>query len=241
VFSLGAGVVAWELAGRWGELHFLPPFSHVLWATVDLVTSGQIVTHLAASLLSLLAGYGLAGALGLTLGALMGRYRTVEYVLDPYLHALLATPKIALVPVLYALFGLSRLIQVAVVFLSAFFVIVLNTMRGIQTVDPSYVEMARGFGAKDHQLFKRVLLPGALPLAMAGLRLGIGRAVKGMIVGEMFITLFGLGALLRQFGGRFDAEKVYAILLVVIAVALVCTSVVQSVERRLTHWTDSKS
>lgn len=239
-FSLLVGVVAWELIGRWAGLRFLPPFSHVLLAGIELIASGQILNHLVASLLSLLIGYGLAVALGLLLGGLMGRYRTVEYVFDPYLNAFLATPKIVLLPVMYTFFGLSRLVQVAVIFLSAFFVIVLNTMRGIQTLDPTYVEMARAFGAKEHQLFRKVLLPGALPLTMAGLRLAIGHAVKGMVTGEMFITVFGMGALLRIYGGRFDAEKVFAILLVVIGVGLVCSYAVQAVERRLTHWMNPK-
>lgn len=236
LFSLSVGVVAWEMAGRWAGLRFLPPFSQVLWAAGDLIVSGQIVTPLVASLFSLVIGYGTAVAAGVTLGVLMGRYRAVEYALDPYLNAFLATPKIALVPVMYGLFGVSRFVQVGFIFLSAFFIVVLNTMRGIQTVDPTPVEMARAFGAREHQLFWKVLLPGALPLTMAGLRLAIGHAVKAMVTGEMFITLFGLGAMLRTYGGRFDAERVFAILLVVIAVALVCSAMVQTIERRLTQW-----
>lgn len=238
--SLLVGIVVWELAGRWAQVRFLPPFSQVLRTAGDLIVSGQMATHLAASLLSLTVGYGLAVIVGITLGVLMGRYRAVEYLLDPYLNAFLATPKIALVPVLYALFGLSRSIQVAVVFLSAVFIIILNTMRGLQTVDSSYVEMARAFGARERQLFRKVLLPGALPLVMVGLRLGIGRAIRGMITGEMLITLFGLGALLRTYGSRFDAERVFAILLVVVLVALGCSSVVQAIEWRLTRWMDSR-
>jgi len=217
-------------------LRFLPPLSGVLRAGIDLIAGGQTVTHLLASLLSLLAGYTLAVVSGLSLGVLMGRYRLVAYALGLYVHAFLAAPKIALVPVLYALFGLSRFVQVAVIFLSAFFVVVLAAMRGIQTVDPACSEMARAFGAKEYQLFWKVLLPGALPLTMAGLRLAMGHAVKGMITGEMLITLFGLGALLRTYGSRFDAEKVFAILLPVIGVGLACSFLVQTVERRLTHW-----
>jgi NitT/TauT family transport system permease protein len=241
VFPLTTGVIAWELMGWWAGFQFLPPFSRVVLAAVDLIVSGQIVTPLLASLLSLLVGYGAALTLGLTLGVLMGRYPTIEFVLAPYLNAFLAAPKIALVPVMYALFGLSRLIQVAVIFLSAFFVVALNTMRGIQTVDPACVEMAHAFGATERQLFRKVLLPGALPLTMAGLRLGIGHAVRGMVTAEMIVALFGLGALLRAYGARFDAEKVLAILLVVIVVALICSFVLQVVERRMTHWVETKA
>jgi NitT/TauT family transport system permease protein len=98
--------------------------------------------------------------------------------------------------------------------------------------------MARSFGANERQIFKHVLLPGALPMVMAGLRLGMGRAVRAMINGEMLIVLVGLGALLRTYGNRFDAASVYGLLLVIITVALIATSSVQWLERRLTRWTE---
>jgi ABC-type nitrate/sulfonate/bicarbonate transport system permease component len=241
LFSLLAGIAAWEVAGRALHYSFLPPFSNVLRAALDLITSGQILGYLAASLVSLIVGYGLAASGGVMLGLLMGRYRWVEYIFEVYINAFLAAPKIVFVPILYALFGLGRGTQVALVFISAFFIIVINTRGGIRNVDPSYVEMARAFGASERQLFWKVLLPGALPLTMAGLRLGMGRAVKGMIRGEMFIALIGLGALLRKYGNLFDSERVFAILLVVIGVALICSFAVQTVERRITAWTESGS
>jgi ABC-type nitrate/sulfonate/bicarbonate transport system permease component len=236
VFALLAGVCAWEAIGRLWHISFLPPFSRVLLRAGGLIASGEILGYLAASMTALMLGYGLAVGAGVLLGLLMGRYRKVEYALDLYINAMLATPKIVLVPVLFALFGLSRSVQVAVVFLSAFFVIVVNTSSAIRTVDASTIEMARSFGASERQLFTKVLLPGSLPLTMAGLRLGMGRAVKGMINAEMLIVVFGLGGLLSTYGSRFDAEGVFAILLVVVSVALLCTFVVQSIERRVTRW-----
>jgi ABC-type nitrate/sulfonate/bicarbonate transport system permease component len=240
VLALLAGAAVWEVAGRALHYSFLPPFSNVLLAAARLIASGQVLGYLASSLLALLIGYALAVVSGVTLGVLMGRYRRVEYAFDMYIYALLATPKIALVPVLFAIFGVSRTVQIAVVFLSSFFIIVVSTMGAIRTVDATYVEMARSFGAKERQLFWKVLLPATLPLTMAGLRLGMGRAVRGMINGEMFIAVFGLGGLLRLYASQFDAEKVFAILLVVISVALICSSIVQAVERRVTRWTEVK-
>lgn len=238
LIALVCGAVAWEAAGRWAQWRFLPPLSNVLPALAELIAGGQIMGYVSASLLSLFAGYALAVSCGVAVGLLMGRYQKIEYLLDPYIHGFLATPKLVFVPLLYALFGVSRGVQVSVVFLSAVFIIVLNTMSAIRAVDASYVEMARVFGARERQLFWRVLLPGALPLTMAGLRLGMGRAVKGMINGEMFIAVFGLGGLLRTYGGRFESEKVFAILLIVVTVALVCTFLVRVVERRLTYWAE---
>lgn len=238
VLSLSVGIFIWEVVGQLAHFRFLPPFSNVLRAAWDMILDGQILVYLAASVSSLVVGYSLAVTVGVLLGTLMGRYKTVEYLLDPYVNAFLAAPKLVLVPVLYALFGVSRIIQVIFVFISAFFDVVVNTMRGIQTVDPAYVEMARAFGAKEPQLFWKVLLPGSLPLMMAGLRLAMGRAIKGMVKGEMVIALFGLGALLRTYGSRFDAEKVFAVLLFVIGVSLIFSAGVHWVERRVTRWAD---
>lgn len=240
LLSLLLGACAWEVVGRLWQIPFLPPFSRVLRTMVQLIVNGQILGYLAASVAALLVGYGLAVAAGVTLGLLMGRYRRVEYALDLYINGLFATPKIVLVPVLFAIFGLHRSVQVAVVFLSAFFIIVINTMSGIRNVDDAYLEMARSFGASERQVFAKILLPGSLPLTMAGLRLGMGRAVKGMINGEMFIATFGLGGLLRTYGSRFDAEKVLAIVLIVVALALACSFVVQGIEHRVTRWTEPR-
>jgi ABC-type nitrate/sulfonate/bicarbonate transport system permease component len=231
-------MVAWELLGRWLSFPFLPPFTRVLMASWELLVSGKILGNLAASLLGLTLGYALAVVAGITIGTLMGRYRMAEHLLDPYLTAGLASPTLVYLPILFALFGVSRAAQVAVVFLYAVFIIIVNTMTGIRTVDTDLLEMGRSFGASERQLFWKVMLPASLPTIMAGLRLGMGRAVKGMINSEMFIALFGLGALIKMYGGRFDAERVLGILLYVVALALIGTGIVQLADRRLTSWCD---
>jgi len=238
LISLFAGLATWEILGRLLDFPFLPPITAVLAASWELIASGVILGNLAVSLVSLTVGYSLAAALGMLIGALMGRYRKVEYLLDIYVNALLAAPTLIFVPILFAFFGVSRLSQVAVVFLYSFFVIIANTMTGIRTVDSSLLEMGRSFGANERQLYWKIMLPGALPLMMAGLRIGMGRAVKGMINGEMFIALIGLGALIKTYGGRFDAAKVLGVLIVVVAVAVVTTGLVQAVDRRVTRWSD---
>jgi ABC-type nitrate/sulfonate/bicarbonate transport system permease component len=236
--SLVATSLLWEISGRLLDFAFLPPFSEVLRAAWRLTISGEIPLCLSVSLLSLLVGYSLAVALGVPVGLLMGRFRTVEYLLDPYFHAFLATPTLVYMPVLFALFGISRLTQVSVVFLYAFFIIAINTMSGIRSVEREYVEMARSFGASELVSWHKVLLPGALPLIATGLHLGLGRGIKGMIEGEMLIAFIGMGAMLRRYGGRFDAAGVFGILIVVVAVALLCDLLLRGVERRLVHWPD---
>ncbi len=168
----------------------------------------------------------------------MGRYRRVEKALDIYVNALLISPAMIFAPIFFAIFGLSGAVRIAVIIMYSVFVIIMNTATAIRTVDPALVEMASSFGANERQIFLRVLLPASLPLIFAGIRLGMGRAVKGMINGEMLIAMVGLGALAQRYGSQFEASKVFAIAMVVLIIALVCNWIVQIVENRVTSWAD---
>ena len=236
ILSLILGVTLWEIFGRLLDFAFLPPFSIVITATWELIVSGEIWGSLAASLLSLAIGYALASSLGVIIGVLMGRYRKIEHLLDIYIYAFLASPGLIYVPILFAIFGTGRTTQIAVVFIYSFFLIVTHTFIGIRNVDARLIAMALSLGASERQLFWQVMLPGSLPLTMTGLRLGMARAVKGMINGEMFIALVGMGALIRTYGSRFDAAKVLALLLIVISIALITTTFVQQLDKHLTRW-----
>jgi NitT/TauT family transport system permease protein len=236
--SLPAGVVVWEVAGRWCRFPFLPPFSAAVAAVWRMTWSGELPENVVASLTALVVGYGSAVAVGIPLGVLMGRYRRVDAFMDVYVTILLATPKLLFVPVLFSLFGTSRLTQVIFIFLSAVVIITVNARSGVRGVDAASVEMARAFGATERQVLARVLLPGALPLVMAGVRLGMARAVRAMIMGDMLIAVVGMGALLRKYGSRFDAASVFGLLLVIVGVALACTSTIRSLERHMTRWTE---
>jgi ABC-type nitrate/sulfonate/bicarbonate transport system permease component len=234
--SLLVGVVAWEILGWALDFPFLPPFSRVIVAWWELFQEGKLVGNLLASLTAMVIGFSLAAAVGLTVGTFMGLSEKVENLLDIYVNAFLASPSITYVPVFYIFFGISNVTRVAVVFWYAFWIIIVNTCTAIRCVDADLVEMARSFGANRRQLVWKVMLPDALPLIMAGFRLGVGRAVKGMINGEMFIALVGLGAMVRYYGGAFDVEHLLAVILNILVVALIAAAFVQAVDRRLTRW-----
>jgi NitT/TauT family transport system permease protein len=230
------GIVIWEALGRALQFHFFPPLSKVVAAGIELVTSGAVGVNLLTSLSGLAVGFGASVLIGVSVGVLMGRFPLAEIALGPYVNALLAAPSLVFVPILFIFFGVSDLTRVAVVFLYTVFIIIVNTATAVRTVDPALVEMGRVFGASQSRLLRRVILPDALPLAMAGIRIGMGRAVKGMINGEMFIAYVGLGAQLKTLGGTFNAAGVLAILLIVIAVAATAGWLVQMLDRRLTWW-----
>jgi NitT/TauT family transport system permease protein len=238
VLALLAGAVFWEVLGWSVGLQWLPPFSKVMEALVQFVGSGVILANLGSSLQGLILGFSLSLILGLVLGSLMGRYRYVEKALDVYVHALFVCPSIVFAPIFFAIFGLSDASRIAIIVVYSMFVIVINTATSIRTVDPSLVEMARSFGCRERQIFSRILLPASLPLVFAGIRLGMGRAVKGMINGEMLIAFVGLGALAQRYGAQFDAAKVFAIAMVVLIIGLVSNALVQRLDHRLTRWAD---
>jgi NitT/TauT family transport system permease protein len=239
ILSIVVGAVCWEVLSRTLQYPFQPSLAAVLQATWRMTVSGEIPNGLRASIGVLALGYGTAALIGVPAGLMLGRYRLLAFALDPYLDALLAVPSLLLVPIFFGVFGLGRETQVAVVFLYSSVVIITMARSGLATLDPAHADMARAFGASERQIFREVLLPGSLPTIMAGLRLGIGRAVRALINAEMLIGPFGLGAQLRQHGSRFDAASVYGILVVLVALAVVANYAVDLADRRLNAWTNS--
>ncbi|KAB2347897.1 ABC transporter permease [Actinomadura rudentiformis] len=234
--SLAAGAAAWELIGHLADVSFFPPLSTVLARLADITSEGMILGSLGGSLINLAAGFAISLVAGLAIGVAMGRYRKVEAALGIYVYALLTAPSLVFAPIFFSLLGAGRGSIIAVVVMYAMFVIVINTASAIQSVPAHLVEMARSYGAGEGRILLRVMLPAALPMIMAGVRLGVGRAVTGMINGEMFIAVVGLGHVVTEAGGRFDSAEVLAVLLVVIAVALSAVGLVQAVDRRVTRW-----
>ena len=235
---LGAGV--WEGLGRLHLTPMLPPVTGVLGALVQMITSGDLQKNLSQSLLSLALGFGAAVLVGVVLGVAMGYDRRVEAFFDMYVNAFVAAPSAAFVPLMVVFFGLGQGPVAVTVFLFSCFVIVVNTATGVKQVDRSVLDMARAFCAPRDVVFRRILVPGALPMLMAGLRLGAGRAIKGLVVGEALISLVGLGGALQLYGGAFQVKAVYALILVLVVMSLASTWVLGRLERRLFPWRAGK-
>lgn len=234
--SLLVGAIAWEVVGRALDVSVFPPLSAVLERLAELITDGTILSYLATSLTNLAIGFSVSLVFGLTLGLLMGVYRRVEMALDIYVRAMLTAPSLVFAPIFFTLFGLDRITIVGVIVLYSTFIIVLNTAEAVKGAPRSLVEMARCYGAGDRFVMRRVIVPAALPLIMAGVRLGAGRAVKGMINGEMFVAVVGLGGVVMTAGRNFDAETVLAVMMLVVVLAFVVVWLVERVDQRLTSW-----
>ncbi len=227
---------AWELFARAAHSLLLPSFSQTALALADLARQPLTWTALWDSNQAMLIGFLLSLAVGLPLGLLAGRVREVEEAADPYLNFLLMAPVAALLPIFIMALGLGMVVRVAVVFMFTIPVIVVNVRAGLRKIDPALIDMAHTLGATEGQLWRAVLLPGSLPGVLSGMRLGLGRALSGMVVAELLLIAVGVGRLMLVYQGRFESASLFAIVIMLVleAVGLMATSA--AVERHATAW-----
>ena len=181
-------------------------------------------------------GFGLSLVVGVPLGVLMGWYRRFHAMFDPLITALYVTPRVALVPMLILWFGIGIESKVAIVFLGGVFAILLNVIAGMQTLDEGLVRCARSFGANDRQLFLTIALPSVLPFLMAGMKLAVGRALVGVLVGELVASNAGVGHMMARAGATFQTDKVFVGVVLLAAVGWSLTAFFQWIENRLSRW-----
>lgn len=230
----------WELLGARVNPIFLSTPTRILAALADLIRNGQLFEAMRLSLLGIVLGFGAAIVVGVPLGIAMGRSRTVEAIFEPYANALFVTPRVALIPLLLIWFGIGFGAQVVVIFLSSVFPIIINSYAGVRDISANLVDTARSFCASERQLFFEVILPAAVPFIMTGLRLGIGQAVIGMVVAQMFLALSGLGKLLVNYGDFFKTDYVFAVVIAISVLGVALTEAVKAIERRFAHWKESE-
>lgn len=233
VLTLIPLLVLWEIVGRLELIFVLPPLTDVLAAGWELIANGTIAENIGGTLFALVVGLSISIVFGVGLGILMARYRLVDEVLGVYVDVLMSAPVSAIVPVLVLVFGTGGETIIAAVVLFCFFVITVNTYSGVKEVDDQLIEMARSFSVPEHLLLRKVILPGALPLMLTGLRMGIGRSVNGAIFGEMLVSVVGLGGLLILFGSRFQFERLDALILMIVGTAVLLMTFFEWVERRM--------
>jgi ABC-type nitrate/sulfonate/bicarbonate transport system permease component len=215
---------------------FLPGPLDIIDAFIVLFAQGQIWNDIWVSGQELVCGYGLAVLVALPLGLLMGWYRRLNYALDPFISFFYSTPRVALLPLLILWFGIGIWSKIAVVFLGSFFPIVINTIAGVRNLDAGLIKTSRSFGATDAQMFRTVALPGSVPFILAGLRLGVGHALIGVVVGELVAAQAGVGLMMAKAGATFQTSKVFAGLIIVAGTGIIITGILQRIERRFQAW-----
>ena len=232
-------LLTWETIGNWAGLinpMFMSAPSLVFKAGYQLFVSGEIYNDLYISGIEFFWGYLLSVLFAVPFGIMVGWYRRASYVFDPFINAMNATPRIALLPLVIIWLGIGILSKVGIIFLGAVFPILINTRDGVKTTPHNLLTAARSFGASEWQIFKSVVLPSTLPFILTGLRLGVGRALIGVMVGELYAATAGIGFMITVAGATFQTDKVFVGVLVFAISGMTAMEVLTRLESRFDTW-----
>ncbi|HEY7065823.1 MAG TPA: ABC transporter permease [Chloroflexota bacterium] len=196
----------------------------------------EIYPHLWVSFQELVIGFGLAVVLGVPIGLLLGRSKLCRALFEPYVMALYSTPQVAFFPLLIIALGIGLWSKVALVFFGAVFSILINTQAGVITTDRRMIEMARSFTAPELTIFRKVILPASLPFIIAGMRLGLGRALIMVFVAELFSATEGLGYFIVRAGALFDTPKLFVGVIIFTLTGVLLSEGMKRLEHRLVPW-----
>ncbi len=232
VAVLGASAERWQLK----PIFISSPTLVAQAAWRMFFVTGEIWRDIGASGLQYLVGLLLAIAVGIPVGLASGWYRRLSYAVEPLLSAFNATPQVAFLPLLVIWVGTGFATKVLIIFLLAVIPIAINAQAAVRTTDPRLVKVASSFGASDWMLFRSIIMPSALPFLLAGLRLAIGRGMIGVVVGEIYGSSTGVGAMINQAGSRFQTDRVFVGVLTIVAVGMLLVHLVQRIEHRVEVW-----
>lgn len=238
--SLILWCVLWEIVGRADVIFLIPPLSGVFVALGEVVQTNKFAVAVETTLTSFGAGMALAITIGVALGIAMGRVRMVERLMGPLVNLFVSAPLTALVPVIMILLGLGNTTIVVTVFLFAVWIIALDTQAGVKHISPSLVEMSHSFGASRWQLYSRIIVWAALPEIIAGIRMGIIRGVKGVVIGQLLVSVVGFGELFELYSRSFLMEEFWAVTIVVFAFAMILAELIGLVEKRVEYYAGAR-
>jgi sulfonate transport system permease protein len=235
-----AFLVAWEVAPRAGmvDVAYTSDPSRVMAAGLAIVRGGGFLHDVSVSASELAAGFALAIGIGVPLGLLLGTFPVLRYLLDPPIMAIYATPYLALLPIVVVWLGIGLESKMAVVFVGGVIPILVNSMAGVREVERSWIIAARSFCAGKWDLFAKVILPGSLPAVIMGIRLGLSRAVLGVVVAEMYQSQAGIGNEIMRYGSEFRTDYLLFYVLLVSLFGFAATWGVRALEGRL--WISGK-
>jgi NitT/TauT family transport system permease protein len=239
ILSVAGGLLLWELISRFAidNALFLAAPSQIVVAIYNLAITGELWRHIGVSAAEFALGYVIAIFLGIALGLAMASSDTMKRALQPWVSGLYATPTIALAPLFILWLGIGIWSKVIVVVTLVLFPVAINTEAGLRTTSERLIEMLRSFGATRKQIFFKVSLPSAVPFILAGLKLGIGRGLIGVVVAELFGSRAGLGRLISQSADAFNMPELFAGVVVLAVAGIVMTAGFGWLEKRLVPWT----
>ena len=223
-------------AAGWISPLFLSGPSAIAKQFIETLRHGTLLSDMAYSGRNFILGLGLAIIAGVVLGVIIGWYRRVRFLFDPFLNALYALPRIAMIPLIIIWFGIGIWSKVFIVFMSAFFPILVNTVGGMRTIDADLLRAARAFCATDWQIFKTVAIPGSVPFILTGIRQGVALGLIGVVVGEMFGGSQGIGFMVMYGGQTFATDTLFVGVILIALAGIVLTYLAEKLERRFSRW-----
>jgi NitT/TauT family transport system permease protein len=237
--SVLVGLLLWELISRFvvNNALFLAAPTQIVGALGNLIASGELWRHVGISAAEFALGYAIASVLGVGTGLAMASSDVSKRAMQPWISGLYATPTIALAPLFILWFGIGIWSKVLIVILLVYFPVAINTEAGLRTTSERLIEMLRSFGATERQIFFKVSLPSAVPFILAGLKLGIGRGLIGVVVAELFGSRAGLGRLISASADSFNMPELFAAVVVLAVAGILMTAGFTWLEARLVPWT----
>jgi NitT/TauT family transport system permease protein len=239
VLSIVGGLLIWEAISRFGVDNslFLAAPSQIVYAIWKLAATGELWRHIYISGIEFIIGYVIAAFLGVAIGLLMAESDRAKNILQPWISGIYATPTIALAPLFLLWLGIGIWSKVLVVVTLVVFTIIINTEAGLRTTSPRLIEMLRSFGASRSQIFVKLSLPSATPFVLAGLKLGIGRGLIGVVVAELFGSRAGLGQLISASADSFNMPNLFAAVIILASAGIAMTAGFSWLEKKLVPWT----
>jgi len=235
--SLAVVLLVWQLGGqRIDPILFTTP-SAVASAAVQMVISGELWSYLFPSLVVLFVGLLISAVAGIGVGLLLARYWALDVALDMYITFLYSTPTVALVPLIVLWVGFESTAKIVILFLFAFFPLVINTYQGVKNVDPRLLEVGRAFRCSERQLWTNIVLPAALPFIVTGLRLAVGRGLIGMVLADLYTAISGIGYLIVRSASTYRVDKMFVPIVVLGVLGITLTALLRAAERWVAPWT----
>ena len=232
-------LVVWQILGQSVNPILFSPPTIVAVTFWQYILNGQLPEATLITLETLFIGFFIAAGLGIPFGLIIGRSKNAEYAVDPYVNLIYSTPVVAIVPLVAIWFGSSYPSSYFIVFLTAFFPIMINTMTGVKDVSKNLTETGRSFGFSGWRLWRKVVLPSSVPYIMSGLRLGIGAAIIGALLAELFLYIVGLGYILVNYQSLFDTPVVICGVILIMVLGIGLTEIVKYLEKKASPWASS--
>ena len=241
VLTLVLFLAAWQAYAELVGGLLVPTVPETAVALVEMLAGPDLWSALYVSNQALVLGFGLSVVLGVPIGILLGRFPSSEKYLNVYVNIALVTPLAAIIPLLVMAVGFGLTSRVILVTLFGIIMVIVNSRAGVRQVDPSLIQMARSFGASEATIWRRILIPGSMPAIMTGMRLGLSRAITGMVIVELLMVSVALGKMILQYRGLFQAPDLYAVIIVIVAEALILISLIGWAERKMTPWAPNQT